>query len=144
MKRVPYASAVGSLMYAMVCTRPDICYAVGMVSRYQSNPGPLHWAAVKHIFKYLQRTKSYVLEYQARDLTPLGFTDSDFQSDRDSRKSTSKCVFTLCGGAISWKSVKQDCIALHRTQPGRLLVQVPHPPHSRIAYRACVESKDHV
>ena len=41
--RVPYASAVGSLMYAMMCTRPDICYAVGLVSRYQSNPGQKHW-----------------------------------------------------------------------------------------------------
>ena len=46
MARVPYASAVGSLMYAMMCTRPDICYAVGLVSRYQSNPGYKHWNAV--------------------------------------------------------------------------------------------------
>ena len=50
MARVPYASAVGSLMYAMLCTRPDICFAVGMVSRYQSNLGPVHWQAVKRIF----------------------------------------------------------------------------------------------
>ena len=56
MRRVPYAEAVGSLMYAMLCTRPDICFAVGMVSRYQSNPGPEHWTAVKHIMKYLKRT----------------------------------------------------------------------------------------
>ena len=42
MRRVPYASAVGSLMYAMLCTRPDICYAIGIVSRYQSNPGLAH------------------------------------------------------------------------------------------------------
>ena len=53
MRQVPYASAVGSLMYAMLSTRPDICYVVGMVSRYQSNPGPKHWQAVKHILKYL-------------------------------------------------------------------------------------------
>ena len=63
MKRVPYASVVGSLMYAMLCTRPDICFAVGMVSRYQSNPGLAHWVMVKHIFKFLQGTKYYVLEY---------------------------------------------------------------------------------
>ena len=56
MRQVPYASAVGSLMYAMLCTRPDICYSVGMVSRYQSNPGHKHWQAVKHILKYLRRT----------------------------------------------------------------------------------------
>ena len=57
MRRVPYAEAVGSLMYAMFCTRPDICFAVGMVSRYQSNPGPEHWTMVKHIMKYLKKTK---------------------------------------------------------------------------------------
>ena len=50
MSRVLYSSAIGSLMYAMMCTRPDICYAVGLVSRYQSNPGRDHWKAVKRIF----------------------------------------------------------------------------------------------
>ena len=54
MRRVPYASAMGSLMYAMLCTRPNICYAIGIVSRYQSNPGLAHWIAVKHILKYLR------------------------------------------------------------------------------------------
>ena len=56
MRQVPYASAVGSLMYAMFCTRLDICYSVGMVSRYQSNLGPKHWQVVKQILKYLRRT----------------------------------------------------------------------------------------
>ena len=61
MRQIPYALAVGSLMYAMLCTRLDICYLVGMVSRYQSNPRPKHWEAVKHILKYLRRTKDYML-----------------------------------------------------------------------------------
>lgn len=111
MEKVPYALAVGSLMYAMLCTRPDICYAVGIVSRYQSNPGPNHWIAVKHILKYLRRTRDYMLVYSGEDLTPLGYTDSDFQTDKDSRKSTSGSVFTLGGGAIVWRSIKQSCIA---------------------------------
>ena len=63
MKEVPYASAVGSLMYVMLCTRPDICFAVGMVSKYQSNPGQEHWTMVKHIIKYLKRTRDYMLVY---------------------------------------------------------------------------------
>ena len=63
MRRIPNASAVGSLMYAMLCTRPNICYAVGIVSRYQSNPGMHHWIAVKHILKYLRRTRDYMLVY---------------------------------------------------------------------------------
>ena len=61
MRHVPYASAEGSLMYVMLCTRLDICYSVGIVSRYQSNPGPKHWQAKKHMLKYLRRKRDYML-----------------------------------------------------------------------------------
>ena len=98
-------------MYAMLCTRPNICYSVGMVSRYQSNLGLKHWQAVKHILKYLRRTRDYMLVYHSKNLIPIGYTDSDFQSNLDFRKITLGCVFTLGGGAISWTSVKQSCIA---------------------------------
>ena len=111
MRRVPYASVVGNLMYAMLCTRPDICYAIGIVSRYQSNPGLAHWIEVKHILKYLRRTRNYMLIYSGADLNPIGYTDFDFMSDKDSRKSTSGSVFTLGGGAVVWRSVKQSSIA---------------------------------
>ena len=111
MGQIPYASAVGSLMYAMLCTRPDICYAVGVVSRFQSNPGKEHWVAVKAILKYLRRTRNYMLVYGDKDLILTGYTDSDFQGDKDSRKSTSGAVFTLGGAAIVWRSIKQGCIA---------------------------------
>ncbi|XP_075103659.1 secreted RxLR effector protein 161-like [Nicotiana tabacum] len=110
MKAVPYASVVGSLMYAMLCTRPDICFVVGVVSRFQSNLGREHWTAVKHIIKYLKMTRDYMLVYHSDALMPIGYIDSDFQSDRDSRKFTSKNVFTLGGGAISWRSIKQTCV----------------------------------
>ena len=63
MSKVPYASAVGSLIFALTCTRPDICFAVGMVSRYQSNPSPTHWKAIKRILKYLKETVDYSLCY---------------------------------------------------------------------------------
>ncbi|KAA0060399.1 gag/pol protein [Cucumis melo var. makuwa] len=95
MRRISYASAVGSLMYVMLCTWPDICYAVGIVSRYQSNPGLNYWTAVKIILKYLKRTRDYMLVYRAKDLILTGYIDSDFQTDKDSRKSTSRLVFTL-------------------------------------------------
>ena len=110
MRQVLYAFAVRSLMYAMLYTRPNICYSVGMVNRYQSNLGSKHWQAIKHILKYLQRTRDYMFVYQNEDLIPIGYIDSDFQSDLDFRKSTSGCVFTLGGGAIIWSSVKQSCI----------------------------------
>ena len=88
MKIVSYASAVGSLMYVMLCTRPYICYSVGIVSRYQSNPGREHWITMKLILKYLRRMRDYMLVYHGDELVPRGYTDYDFQSDVDLRKST--------------------------------------------------------
>jgi hypothetical protein len=78
MRNVPYASAIGSLVYTMLCTRPDVCFAVGMISIYQSNLGPTHWVAVKHILKYLWRTRNYMLVYYCEDLTTTGYIDPDF------------------------------------------------------------------
>ena len=112
MTRVPYASAVGSLMYAMLCTQPNICFAVGMVSRYQSKPRPVHWQAVKRIFRYLHRTSDLILCYQGGDLRLRGYYDADQASDGDEHKSTTSYAFLLSGAAISWCSKKQSCIAL--------------------------------
>ena len=71
MKIVPSTSTVGSLMYVMFCTKPYICYSVGIVSRYQSNPSREHWTAVKHILKYLRRTRDYMLVYHGDKLAPV-------------------------------------------------------------------------
>ena len=111
MASIPYASAVGSLMYAMLCTRPDIAYALSVVSRFQSDPGENHWIAVKNILKYLKRTKELFLIFSSNDLKIEGYTDSSFQSDIDDSKSTSGYVFTLGGGAVSWRSSKQETVA---------------------------------
>ena len=122
MSKKPYASAVGSLMYAMLCTRPDICYAVGVVSRYQSDPGVEHWTTVKHILKYLKRTRDYMLVYSSGSLKTLGYTDSDFQGDIDSSKSTSGYVFTLNGEPFVGERVFEkhvNCMGLKRV-PGLL------------------------
>uniref|UniRef100_A0A2N9EYJ2 Integrase catalytic domain-containing protein n=1 Tax=Fagus sylvatica TaxID=28930 RepID=A0A2N9EYJ2_FAGSY len=90
----------------------DIAFAVGMVSRFQSNPGKMHWMAIQWIFRYLKRTKGLKLTYHgSTDLKLHGFSDSDYQGCLDSRKSTSGFVFMLCGGAIVWKSKKQECVA---------------------------------
>lgn len=112
MAKVPYASAVGSLMYAMMCTRPDLCFAVGMVSRYQSNPGRDHWVAVKRILRYLKGTSGVALCYHGGSLKLTGYSDADGSADRDERKSTSGYVFLLGGAAITWCSKKQPCISL--------------------------------
>ncbi|XP_057965280.1 secreted RxLR effector protein 161-like [Malania oleifera] len=112
MENIPYASAVGSLMYAQVCIRPDIAFAVGMLGRYQSNPGMDHWKPAKKVMRYLQGTKDYMLTYKhVDDLEVVVYTDLDFAGCQVSKKSTSGYVFMLAGGAISWKSIKQTIIA---------------------------------
>ncbi|KAL0539315.1 hypothetical protein IC582_023520 [Cucumis melo] len=95
MRRILHVSVVGSLIYVMLCTRPNICYAVGIVSRYQSNLGLDHWTVVKIILKYLKRMRDYMLVYEVEDLILTGYTNYDFQTDKDSRKSTSGSVFIL-------------------------------------------------
>ena len=77
MSTVPYAEAIGNLMYAMLCTRPDICFIVGMVSRYKSNLGPAHWAAMKRIFRYLQGTTDFALCFHRGELRLKGYSDAD-------------------------------------------------------------------
>ncbi|XP_061336490.1 secreted RxLR effector protein 161-like [Gastrolobium bilobum] len=109
MERIPYASAIGSIMYAMLCTRPDVSYALSITSRYQSDPRESHWTAVKIILKYLRRTKELFLVYGgSNELKVKGFTDAIFQSDKDYCKSQLGFIYTLNGGAVSWKSSKQE------------------------------------
>ncbi|XP_068650737.1 secreted RxLR effector protein 161-like [Aristolochia californica] len=108
MKDIPYASAVGSLIYAQVCTRPDIAFAIGMLGRYQSNPGLDYWRAAKKVMRYLQGAKDYMLMYRWTDnLEVIGYPDSDFAGCIDSRKLTSGYIFLMASGAISWRSVKR-------------------------------------
>ena len=116
MQRVPYASAVGSLMYAMVCTRPDIAHAVGTVSRFLSNPGKEHWNAVKWIMRYLRGTSSLKLCFGIGEPVLCGYTDSDMAGDIDTRKFTSGYLITFAGGAVAWQSRLQKCVALSTTE----------------------------
>ncbi|GJY26434.1 putative RNA-directed DNA polymerase [Tanacetum coccineum] len=116
MDRVPYASAVGSLMYAMVCTRPDLAHAVGVVSRFLSNPGKKHWEAVKWIFRYLRGTSKLGITFGNGKPMLVGYTDSDLAGNKDNMKSTSGYLMTFAGGAVSWQSRLQKCVALSTTE----------------------------
>ncbi|KAH9733860.1 Integrase catalytic domain-containing protein [Citrus sinensis] len=119
MKRIPYSSAVGSIMYAMVCTRPDVAYGIGLVSRFMGNPGKEHWEAVKWLLRYLKGTEEYGVVFgQVNNASSkvLGYVDSDFAGDLDRRRSVTGLVFTLCGGAVSWKSTLQSVVALSTTE----------------------------
>ena len=103
MRRVSYASVVGSLMYAMVCTRPNIAFVVGTLRRYMSNPCKEHCAIVKWILKYLKGTSSVCLRYGSKKPMLEGFTNSDMSADVDSTGSTSRYVMTYTRGAMSWQ-----------------------------------------
>ncbi|XP_062026284.1 secreted RxLR effector protein 161-like [Rosa rugosa] len=92
MKDKPYASLVGSLMYVHVCTRPDIAYSVGILGRFQTNPGHAHWVVGKKVLRYLQKTKDYMLVYKkidGQELVVFGFSDVDFVGKQKTSITTS-------------------------------------------------------
>nr|GEU54703.1 hypothetical protein [Tanacetum cinerariifolium] len=82
MQNIPYALVVGSIMYAVRCTRPDVAFAENITSQFLQNPGDLYWTTVKNILKYL--------------------------TDADDLKSHTRYVFVLNGGVVDWKSAKQS------------------------------------
>ncbi|KAJ1277321.1 hypothetical protein BS78_05G285900 [Paspalum vaginatum] len=115
MKSVSYASAVGSLMYAQVCKRPDLAFTTGMLGRYQKNPGVEHWIAVKKALQYLQGTKSLMLTYRKSDaLEIVGYSEADSAGCKDTRKSMSGYVFTLAGEPFRGRA--RNSQLLHRQQ----------------------------
>ena len=97
MSKIPYAYAIGSIMYAMLCTRSDVSYALSMISIYQLDPGVSHWTVVKNILKYFRRSKDAFLIYggQEDELVVNGYTDASFQSDKDDFRSQSGFLFFL-------------------------------------------------
>ena len=118
MSNIPYASAIESIMYAILCKRPDVVYALSVTSRFQSDPGESHWSVVKTILKYLRRTKELFLVYGGGELKLERFSDSSFQSDIDDTKFIFEFIFCLNGGTVSWKSSKQDTTADSTTEAG--------------------------
>ncbi|XP_077215962.1 uncharacterized protein LOC143850616 [Tasmannia lanceolata] len=110
--QLSYASAIGSLMYAMTCTRPDIAFAVGKLSRHTSNPSNLHWNAINRILKYLKGTIDYGLSYSGYPVVLEGYTDASWLTKHVDHSSTSGWIFTLGGRAICWAS-KWESYLLH-------------------------------
>jgi len=118
--RLLYQSMLGSIMYAMLWTRPDLAYTVSLLGQFSANPGPEHWNCMKHVMRYLKGTKFMELQYGGSSdpcsLNFHGFTDSDFAGDQATRKSTSGHVFMMSGGAVSWASKRQSTVAASSTE----------------------------
>ena len=116
MSKVPYVLAIGNLMYAMVCTMPNIAHAVGVVSRFMSRPRKQHWEAVKWILRYLRGSSNTCLSFTGESLKLQDYVDADFAGDINSKKSTTGLVFTLGGTAISWATNIQKIVTLSITK----------------------------
>jgi hypothetical protein len=114
-----YQCAIGTLMYPMLGTHPDLAYAVGALGRHAANPGPNHQCALDRVFKYLRATSDCGLVFQQgaeNGLTLMGFVDTNWASDVNDRRSTSGYIFMLAGCAISWSSKKQMSVTLSSTE----------------------------
>lgn len=117
LKKTPYQSAVGALIYLTQATRPDLAYAVSSVSRFNSCYNLKHWDAVKRIFRYVQRTKMMCLQYSKDQESRLtGFCDASYAPNPHDPRSVSGYVFVIQGGAISWISKRQQTVARSTTE----------------------------
>lgn len=118
-KKIPYSNAVGSVMYAMVCSRPNITYGVGVVSRFMGNLDKEHLIGVKWILRYLKGSSNHGILFGNVDgatYEVAGFVDSDFEGDLDKKRSITGFVLTMCGGDISWKAFLQSVVALSKIE----------------------------
>jgi hypothetical protein len=111
-----YSELVGSLLYISVCTRPDITHAVGMLTRSMSAPTVTHWQAAKGVVRYLAGTPDYGITFGSGPSGLIGYSDSDYAGDSDTRRSTTGYVFLLHGGSISWSSHLQRTVAASTTE----------------------------
>ncbi|XP_022932931.1 uncharacterized protein LOC111439548 [Cucurbita moschata] len=111
-----FKQIVGSLIY-LTSTRPDIMYAVSMISRYMEHPTEKHHNAARRILRYVRGTFDLGVFYKKEDdLKMVGYTDSDYAGDIDDRKSTSGSIFMMSSGAICWSSKKQPAVTLSTTE----------------------------
>ena len=109
----PYRAVLGSVMWGQLATRPDLSFAVSLLSRFQSNPGLEHWKGLMHVIGYIRNTLDYSLTYTCdADVTPTAFVDSDYGGCRDTRRSTSGYVFIMAGAPVTWSSKRQATVAL--------------------------------
>src|SRR6266436_8228303 len=113
-----YQSRIGSVMYAMLGTHPDIAFSITKLSQYLANPGDDHWTAINHLLQYLSSTRDLKLTYDRNSKCDdeSGYSDSDWAGDPRDHRSISGYVFTMAGAAMSWSSKKQPSVALSSTE----------------------------
>lgn len=113
----PFRQAVGSILYAASKTRPDIAYAVNVVSRYLENPTEHDVQNVKRILRYLNGNSKAFLKFSGDGKNVLyAYSDADFAGDKIDRKSTSGFVIMYMGGPVGWRACKQPIVATSTTE----------------------------
>ena len=119
MDRIPYINAIGSLLYLATISHPDIAYIAGVLARFNTNPGKIHWKAVKHVFRYLKGTVDLKLQY-GPNVKQNGlfeaYTDADLGGNIDNGKSTSGYLIQMGLGVVCWSSKLQPAVALSTTE----------------------------
>ncbi|MCO5573182.1 hypothetical protein L7F22_026949 [Adiantum nelumboides] len=116
----PFANILGDIRYLITCTRPDICFDTNLLSRYMKAPSLQHIQHLKRLMCYLQHTKDYGICFYATHPLPtpflFGYSDADWGGDQETLQSTSRFVYLLARGSISWQSKKQDRETLSSTE----------------------------
>ena len=113
-----FRGAIGCLMYAVTCTRPDLAFAVSLLSQFMSEPTVNQWSGIKRVLRYVKRTSDAALVYRKSDKQPIiqGYVDANWAGDYSDRKSHSGYLFFLGGGLVSWKCKKQAVVARSTTE----------------------------
>nr|GEU34309.1 retrovirus-related Pol polyprotein from transposon TNT 1-94 [Tanacetum cinerariifolium] len=133
---------LGSLMFVMICTRPDIiAHAVGVVSRYMAELGREHWEAIKRILRCIKGTSDVALCFGDSYLIVKGFVDSDYAGDLDGSKSTTRYVFTLSSRTLSWVSKLQSVVVMLTTEAK--YYAAPQANKEAISLKVLLEELEH-
>lgn len=112
----PFREAIGCLMYAMLCTRLDLCFPTCFLSQFSNNPRNEHYIAIKRVMRYIKGTLKLRIVYEKNNMDIIGYTDVDWAGDIEKRKSTSGFIFLLGNGVVSWSSKKQASVTLSTTE----------------------------
>ena len=106
-----YASIIGSLRYAVDCTRPDMTYAIGLLCRFTNRRSLENWNTIERVMRYLKKTQNLGLHYKKFPALLEGYRDVDWSSLSNDSKATNDYIFNVAGGIVVWKSKKQTILA---------------------------------
>lgn len=114
--KFPIRQIIGAINYVAICTRPDISYAISLLARYQDKPNLSVCQAIIHLLKFLLNTKNYDLRFSGSHITLVGYSDSDWAGDSDSRKSTTGYILFIGNSPVNWQSKLQPLVTMSSTE----------------------------